>query len=129
MTAQSPAKSRKRDANTQFWRACGYLAPYRRIVAISIVCALAVGFIFTTGLGAMLPILQVLIKGDTIQIWLDRQIVEQRWGVRLLDDPLRVQITQVKPGGIADAIGTGLFNAPAPSEDPTIARTQHAHTP
>src|SRR5205814_2377555 len=65
---------KNRRKNTDFWRACRYLAPYRRIVAISILCAFAVGFITTLGLGAMLPLLRVLIRGQTVQAWLDQQI-------------------------------------------------------
>ena len=40
-----------------------------------IVCAFLVGGITTGGLVAMLPILRVLINGDTLQSWVDRQIV------------------------------------------------------
>src|SRR6185437_10594063 len=81
---QPRRKSRK---NTEFWRACGYLGAYRRIVTISIVCAFFVGAITTGGLVAMLPILRVLINHDTVQNWADRQIVERRIGVSFSDDP------------------------------------------
>src|SRR6266508_1685667 len=82
-----PQPRKPKRKNTEFWRACRYLGPYRRIVTISVVCAFAVGFIFTTGLGAMLPILRILINGDTLQTWVDRQIVENRLGVRVSDIP------------------------------------------
>ena len=36
MSDQLPAEPRKRRKNTEFWRACRYLGPYRRIVTISI---------------------------------------------------------------------------------------------
>ncbi|HEX8525293.1 MAG TPA: ABC transporter ATP-binding protein [Tepidisphaeraceae bacterium] len=78
--AEKPKKDRK---NTSFWRACGYLAPYRRIVMVSVVCAFFVGFITAIGLTAMLPILRVLLSGDTLQGYVDRQIVQQRLGVTL----------------------------------------------
>jgi hypothetical protein len=52
-----------------------YLAPYRRIVLVSIVCAFGVGVITTTGLGAMLPILRVLLNDETILQAVDKQIV------------------------------------------------------
>src|SRR5947207_14246407 len=74
MNPENAPDSRKRRKNTEFWRACRYLAPYRRIVIISIVCAFGVGVITTTGLGAMLPILRVLLNGETIQSSVDRQI-------------------------------------------------------
>ena len=74
MSVEPPPKVRKNRKNTDFWRACRYLTPYRRIVTISIVCAFAVGFITTGGLGAMLPILRVLLNNDTIPHWVDTQI-------------------------------------------------------
>src|SRR5438067_4247871 len=74
MSSEITLPSRKRRKNTEFWRACRYLAPYRRIVIISIVCAFGVGVITTTGLGAMLPILRVLLNGETIQSSVDHQI-------------------------------------------------------
>src|SRR5438046_7271914 len=74
MNPENAPDSRKRRKNTEFWRACRYLAPYRRIVIISIVCAFGVGVITTTGLGAMLPILRVLLNHETIQSSVDRQI-------------------------------------------------------
>src|SRR5438445_5800304 len=76
MSDQLPAEPRKRRKNTEFWRACRYLGPYRRIVTISILCAFGVGFISTIGLGAMLPLLRVLINGDTVQSWADQQILQ-----------------------------------------------------
>src|SRR3954465_12933103 len=74
MSSEPIPIQRKRRKNTEFWRACRYLGPYRRMVAISIACAFGVGVITTTGLGAMLPILRVLLNGDTIQSSVDRQI-------------------------------------------------------
>src|SRR3954467_9558489 len=71
---ESSPPRRPRRKNAEFWRACRFLAPYRRIVIISIVCAFAVGFITTVGITAMLPILRLLINGDTIQTWVDKQI-------------------------------------------------------
>jgi hypothetical protein len=66
---------RKRRKNTHFWRAFRFLAPYRRIVAISIISAFFVGMVFTSGMGATLPIIKVLINGETIQSWVDRQVL------------------------------------------------------
>src|ERR1700685_2496595 len=68
------AKQPKRNKNVYFWRACGYLAPYRQIVIISVVSAFFVGLIGTTGLGTMLPILSVLIGHQTVQEWVDQKI-------------------------------------------------------
>lgn len=63
----SVVEPKKRGKNVHFWRACRFLGPYRRIVTISAVCAFLMGLIYTGGLGAMLPILRVLVNGDTVQ--------------------------------------------------------------
>jgi len=76
---------RKRGKNTHFWRACRYLGPYRRLVITSIVSAFFVGFILTGGLSAMLPMIKVLIEGQTIQGWIDQRLFEKRVGVTIAD--------------------------------------------
>jgi ABC-type multidrug transport system fused ATPase/permease subunit len=63
------------------------LLPYRVLVMVSIVCALFVGIAFAGGLGSMLPIMRVLIEGDTLKNWMNREVVEHRLGVRLYDKP------------------------------------------
>jgi ABC-type multidrug transport system fused ATPase/permease subunit len=76
-------RRRKKRGNTQFWRACRFLVPYRRMVIVSVLAAVFVGAVTTGGLAVMLPILRVLINNDTVQSWVDRQIVETRFGVGL----------------------------------------------
>src|SRR5207237_1107713 len=88
-----------------FWRACRFLSPYWRIVAISIVAAFLFGLIATSGLGAMLPVLRVLVNGDSVQGWVDRQVLEKRLGVNLLEDPQKLQIIRIKPSGPAADAG------------------------
>src|SRR2546421_9529259 len=85
-------KNRKKD---QFWRACRYLAPHRGLVIISIICAIVVGIVFTTGLGTLLPIMQVLIKNGSVQDGVNRQIVENRLDVKLVDNAHEVRIADV----------------------------------
>ena len=87
-----PAKTHKR--KDSFWRACRYIGPHRRIFFISIFCALVVGVAFTSGLGTMLPIMQVLISGDTIPDWVNRKVVENRLKVRLADDLYSVRVVK-----------------------------------
>ena len=94
-----------RRKHADFWRACRYLAPHRGIVITSIVCAFVVGAAFTSGLGTMLPILNVLIRGDTVQGWMDRQIVQDRLGVQLVDEPRVVQIGKVHDESLAAGAG------------------------
>lgn len=101
---QQNKKARTRD----FLRALTYLWPHRRLVVISITCAFLVAFSFTTGLGAMLPILQVLFNGDSVQSWVDRQFAGDRLGAKLMDDPHQLVIAALKthrdqPGPAAKA--------------------------
>jgi len=124
----SLVSERKRKKNSQFWRACRFLGPYRGMVAVSMVCAVLTGFIFTTGLGAMLPILNVLINNDTVHNWLDRKIVSQRLGVSIGE---RDGVLEVKPGGRAAAAGVKAGDAleslpAAASAGDAIALRSHA---
>src|SRR3954447_3430046 len=125
----SLVEGKKRGKNTHFWRACRYLGPYRRIVTISAVSAFFMGLIYTGGLGAMLPILRVLVKGDTVQSWADKQISDNRLGARLyiperpVDAPLlkdegRVIVMSVKPDKSAAALGLQV-------EDQIVEVNQH----
>src|SRR3954454_24650840 len=115
----SLVQGKKKGKNTHFWRACGYLGPYRRIVTISAVSAFLMGLIYTGGLGAVLPILRVLVNGDTVQSWTDRQLAEKRLEARiyvperpvnapLLKDPGSVVIVGVKDGGPAQVMGLSV---------------------
>src|SRR2546423_5889500 len=112
----SVVEVKKRGKNVHFWRACTFLGPYRKIVTISAVSAFFMGLIYTGGLGAMLPILRVLVNGDTVQSWTDKQIADRRLEARLyiperpVDAPLlkeegRVMVMSVKPQGVASSIG------------------------
>src|SRR4051812_43833147 len=93
----APPKPRKRRKNTEFWRACRFLYPYRRLVVISIISALFVGGLTTGGLAAMLPILRVLMNDDTVGGWVDRQIVAQQLGITLSDEKLPHVVSIPKP--------------------------------
>jgi ATP-binding cassette, subfamily B, bacterial MsbA len=94
----------KRGKHSHFWRACRYLGPYRAKIAISIGAAFFVGFALTGGLTTMLPILRVLINGDTIQGWVYRHAAETRLKITLVADPALVQVVTVNdPGPAKDA--------------------------
>src|SRR5688572_3586284 len=105
--------------NANFWRALKFLGPYRGMVAVSVVCALLVGLVFTGGLGAMLPIFKVLLEDQTVAQWMDRQIVEYRLGAKLAERTDTVAVGKVSPDGVAaqmdlksgDAISGGLASA------------------
>lgn len=105
MSDAQPDPRRKPSKNENLVRAARYLGPYRRWVVISIVCAFLVGFIFTSGLGAMLPILRVLVNDDLIQAWVDRHVVEGRAGLTLVEDPGKLQLLRVKPDSLAEKAG------------------------
>src|SRR5688572_5303935 len=95
------ARPAKRKRNADFRRA----GRYRGTVAISIACALLVGIVFTGGLSAMLPIFKVLLDDQTIEQWVDRQVVEQRLGITLLETPGELVVAKVKPGKAGDIAG------------------------
>jgi len=78
-------RDKKNIAN--FFRALKYLRPYRRMVAASIICAIFVGLAMTGGLTTMLPIIRVLINGDTVSGWVDRTVVNHRLHIKLNDNP------------------------------------------
>ena len=98
----NPKPKKKVDA---FLRALKHLWPHRRFVLVSILCAFVVGGVFTAGLGTMLPVMQILINGDTIEDWVNRKIVEERLQVRLADDNFTVRPIKITPGGVAATAG------------------------
>ena len=103
----SSVSQRKKPKSTKdFWRACRFLWPHRGIVIASFLCAIVVGASFVGGLSTMLPIINVLVKGDSVQAWVDRKIAEDRLGLRLMqDDPRRVRIITVDAAGPAGRAG------------------------
>ena len=103
MSSDTDRNNRKKNAN--FWRALKFLGPYRGMVAVSVVCALMVGAVFTGGLGAMLPIFKVLLEDQTVGQWMDRQVVEYRLGAKLAERTDLLQLTKVSYGGPADLAG------------------------
>jgi subfamily B ATP-binding cassette protein MsbA len=102
--SERPKREKRDQSVAYFWRALRYLAPHRRLVAISIGCAVLVGLTFTGGLSAMLPILRVLMNGETVQTWSGRLIAEKRMEIKLADTPDKVLVDHVHhdgPGGKA----------------------------
>ena len=101
-TAEKPRKSKE---TREFFRACRFLLPYRRMVITSVVCALFVGGVTTVGLSAMVPVLRVLLNDDSLQSWADRQVVEKRLGVRMSEERGEEQILRVNPDSAAAKAG------------------------
>ena len=91
-----------------FWKAATFLLPYRRLMIISILSALFIGLAMAGGLGSLLPVLRVLVSGDTIPNWVNRGIAESRLKITLASestDSTDLMITNVKPGGPAALSG------------------------
>jgi subfamily B ATP-binding cassette protein MsbA len=103
-----------------FWRACRYLWPYRAKVSISIIAAFFVGLAMTGGLTTMIPILQVIFTGDTLQEWIYRQTAEHRLNVKLVPEPTMVAIVQVT-GDPAKAAGLKLADTISAASEPPFA--------
>src|SRR5688500_1847769 len=103
--AARPREHRKKKETREFFRACRFLLPYRRMVITSILAALFVGGVTTVGLSAMVPVLRVLLNDDTLQGWADRQIAEKRLGVRLSEERGDEQILRTNPDGVAAKAG------------------------
>src|SRR5207253_6075515 len=57
--------------------------------------AFLVGLTFASGLGAILPILRILVNGDTTQGWVQRLAVEHRLGVKLAEDAGDVRVVSL----------------------------------
>jgi ABC-type multidrug transport system fused ATPase/permease subunit len=113
--AKSIAKRAMKKKNLdEFWRSVPFLFPYRTLIILSFVSAFFVGLAMAGGLGTMLPILRVLISGDTIPNWANRSIVESRLGVTLADDPTELRLVKVKADGVAAADGLKPGDSLAP---------------
>ena len=119
-----PARRKERQSVAYFWRALRYLSPHRKLVVISIGCAFVVGLTFTGGLSAMLPILRVLMSGETVQTWAGRIVAEQRLGVKLAESPDKVLIDHVRHDGAAARAGLkagDLLGIPGAEAEKTLA--------
>ncbi len=104
---------------THFRRIFQYIFPQYKAVILSITCALLVAVLFTLSLGAMLPLMRVMIGEEGPHGWVNRAIVNDRSGItfamaeppKFLNSdieqnrkaiPLRVtQIDSDKPAGTA----------------------------
>jgi ABC-type multidrug transport system fused ATPase/permease subunit len=117
----SSDRRHKDKSNSQFWRACRYLHPYRGLVVISVVCALFVSVAFAGGLGTLLPIMRVFLNGDTIQTWVNREIAQRRIGVSFADQTDQLQIVKVSPEKPAAQAGLKIgdvLTLPSSQNDP-----------
>jgi subfamily B ATP-binding cassette protein MsbA len=110
MSVEAPREQRKKNKSTaDFWRACRYLGPHRKIVMISILCAFVVGLTSAGGAGALLPILRLLVNQDTLQNYAARVVVSHRLSVDLADNPKEVKLVRVA-SGVADQAGLEKYD-------------------
>src|SRR5438270_6804002 len=102
---RGPQRKPRQKGTAYFWRACAYLYPYRWMVVVSIVCAVFVSAAATSGLGTLLPIMRVLIKGDTIQTWANREVAQKRLELKFADENKDVQVVHLDPDSVAARSG------------------------
>lgn len=74
---------RRKKTNRDFFRALGFLWPYRRRVVVSILCALFTGVFTAGGLVALIPLLNVFLEGRSASEFVDEMVVERTYGVKL----------------------------------------------
>jgi ATP-binding cassette, subfamily B, bacterial MsbA len=112
----------KGSKHRHFWRACRYLWPYRAKVTVSVVAAFFVGLALTGGLTTMIPIMQVIFGGDTIQSWMYRRTAEHRLSVNFVPVPTTVvQIARMSDGPAKRAgiqVGDVIIEAAPPQNAP-----------
>jgi ABC-type multidrug transport system fused ATPase/permease subunit len=111
----SAKRAMKKKNLAEFKRSVRFLYPYQRLIILSFISAFFVGLAMAGGLGTILPILRVLISGDTIPNWANRSIVESRLDVTLADDPMDLRLVRVKAEGVAAQSGLRSGDALAPS--------------
>jgi ATP-binding cassette, subfamily B, bacterial MsbA len=110
----SPKRQMKKKNTADFWRATRFLAPYRHLVIVSIISALFVGMAMAGGFGTMLPILRVLINGDTISNWANRQEVQSRLKLDFASESTNLLVVHVRTNGPAAQAGIKPDDALAP---------------
>jgi hypothetical protein len=112
----------KGSKHRHFWRACRYLWPYRAKVTVSIIAAFFVGLALTGGLTTMIPIMNVIFGGDTIQSWMYRRMAEHRLNLNFVPVPTTVvQVARTSDGPARRAgiqVGDVIIEAVPPGNAP-----------
>src|SRR5438045_2589417 len=103
-TADTPAAPPRKKSTRDFWRATRFIWPYRRTILFSFFSALFVGLAMSLSLASLTPVMKVLLSKQTIRLWADSTVAEQRLGVKFMEDSPDI-VVQVKPNGAAAAAG------------------------
>ena len=78
-----------------FRRSLRYLWPYRKRLAISIVCVIVIAILWAGGLGALLPGAKILISPEGLHGWAWNSMTEDRLGIgvvqRLVPSQVRIE--------------------------------------
>jgi ATP-binding cassette, subfamily B, bacterial MsbA len=93
--SQPPTK--KKRSNRDFWSATAFLWPYRKTVAISILCALLTGALTAGGLLALVPLMNVLVGGGTIAAFADEAVAERQYGMKIDRDGEEYVVQKLSP--------------------------------
>jgi ATP-binding cassette, subfamily B, bacterial MsbA len=72
-------------AMKNFLRALKYVYPYRRLLALSICCALMAAVLWGLNFTAVYPVLKLLTTGQSLQVWIDESIKRQEEVVEKLE--------------------------------------------
>src|SRR5688572_29455155 len=104
-TERRPGRPSKSKDSTHFWRAARHLWPYRKIIAVSVVCALFVGLAVSTGLTTLVPIMRVLFSRQTVGDWANEQVAQKRLGAKLTGFNGTLEVVHVTDDTPAAAAG------------------------
>jgi len=110
-----------------FLRALRYVLPYRRRLALSILCAFLAAILWGLNFTAVYPVLKLLSTGQSLQVWIDQSITRQRDIVDGLEKKADVA------SGEEDKVKEQMKNAPdGPQKDKMLrdasARSLKAQT-
>jgi ATP-binding cassette, subfamily B, bacterial MsbA len=66
----------------KFYKVVGMALRYRWTFAASVVCALIVGALWGANIGALYPVVEAILQGDSMQQWIGREIAQAEKNVR-----------------------------------------------
>ena len=133
--------SKTDDGLRPFWRATRYLGAYKPMVVLSVVCALLASAMLTFSLASALPVMKILLEGETVAAWIDDRAIESRLDATLVrGEGDRLVVKRVEAGGYAeeqgvvvdqviDPAGALLAGAPEPVAPLRWGRAVAAHVP